>query len=126
MVSIEADYTIRITRGDTATLEFAFAGDPPGENDRVISALKKSVYDEESLWVKELQYIGSDGTGDGRVSYFRMKIASEDTMNLAKPQNYWDLRVLYENGDITTPFESAQFKVSEAVTGIPVDAPGEG
>lgn len=120
MFTVDAKYNISITRGDTATLELTFTGDVPGENDRVIASLKKNPKKADEIWEKELELYGS-GTGDDGEPYttYLLELASADTEGQAFGGYFWDLRILYADGQITTPFPPAAFNVLEVVTDLP-------
>ena len=106
------EMAISITRGDTATIEITFDGDTPGEDDTVIASLKRSTRKkDEAIWEKTLTM-----EDDGK---FLLNLASEDTENLAYGSYFWDLRILYSDGQITTPFAPAKFNVLEVVTDLP-------
>lgn len=109
-------FDLTITRGDTASIEFTFTGDAPSESDRVIAAMKPDKKKKDTLWEKTLER-----TADGK---YVLRIESQDTEDL-KFGNYWyDIRVLYEDGEIVTPMEPARFTVGEVVTNLPDDASG--
>lgn len=119
MFAVDSGNGISITRGDTATLEITLTGDAPGENDQVIAMLKKSARKTDSFWEKALALTGS-GTGEGGAySTWELDLRSEDTLALPFGNYYWDIRILYEDGQITTPFAPAAFNVLEVVTEIP-------
>lgn len=110
MFDISSDYSITITRGDTATLEITFYGDAPESGDTVIAALKKAPGREAIReWTLSRQ---NDGT-------FLLSIDSADTADLPFGRYFWDLRVLYEDGQVTTPFAAKTFQVTEVVTDLP-------
>ena len=123
MFSVDANYGIRITRGDTASLEVTFEGDAPGAEDTVIASVKKGAKKPDTLLEQELQLVGTgtDGEGAEAVSWskYLLTIASEDTEKLAFGGYVWDLRILYADGQITTPFPPAAFDVLEVVTELP-------
>ena len=105
-------FAIQITRGDTATVELTFEGDAPGANDVVIASLKKNTKKTQAPeWEKTLER-QNDGT-------YLLELASSDTENLTQKDYYWDLRILYEDGQITTPFTPALFRVLDVVTNLP-------
>ena len=110
-------YAISLTRGDTATLEITFTGDAPTANDQVITALKKNANRKSAIWEKT---IPRQPTGE-----YLLDIASEDTEDLQPGDYWWDIRILYEDGQITTPFSPAAFHVLEVVTNLP-ETEGDG
>lgn len=123
MFAVDPGNGISITRGDTATLEITFEGDAPGASDRVIAMLKKSARKTDSFWEKELELEDSgEHEKDGEtVSYstYLLDLSSEDTLALPFGNYFWDLRILYGDGQITTPFAPAGFNVLEVVTDLP-------
>lgn len=127
MFTIDSAQGIRITRGDTATLELRFEGDAPGENDRVIASLKKSARKDRdsALWEKELVLTEFGVSNRIPFSTWQMDLASEDTLDRAFGNYWWDVRILYADGQITTPFAPAGFEIAEVVTDLPEegDAP---
>lgn len=120
MFTVDDKYAIEITCGDTAALELTFTGDPPGQSDQVIAALKKSAGSgQEAIWEKSLALTGS-GTDQGHAySTWIMALESEDTSVPGVGSYYWDMRVLYADGQITTPFPPAAFKILSVVTDLP-------
>jgi hypothetical protein len=123
MFTVDANNGIRITRGDTAALEITFEGDVPGAEDRVIAMIKKGPKKNEALWEKELTLYDSGERQEGQTavpfSTYLMELESEDTQALPFGSYAWDLRILYSDGQITTPFAPAAFEVLEVVTDLP-------
>lgn len=117
MFTIDESYNIAITRGDTATLEIAFDGDAPGAEDSVLAAVKRTAQRREAVLERTLAR-QQDGT-------YLLSLASEDTANLAFGTYYWDLRVIYADGQVTTPFAPAKFAVCEVVTDLPEGDDGD-
>lgn len=107
-------FNLTITRGDTATLELTFEGDAPAAADSVIAQVKKSPQ-RLSCEIEKTLLRQEDGT-------YLMEFASADTAELPFGTYSWDLRILYADGQVTTPFAPAQFRIVEVVT----DLPGEG
>lgn len=116
MFEINSDYSISLTRGDTATLELTFTGDAPEEDDTVIAALKISANRKDAIWEKEIAR-QEDGT-------YLLTIDSADTVNLPFGRYFWDLRIIYSDGQITTPFLPKLFRVLEVVTDLPEEGDG--
>lgn len=117
MFDIATDFAIRLTRGDTATLEITFSGDAPEAGDTVLAALKRTAGQRDALlsWTLPRQNDGS----------YLLRIESADTVGLAVGRYYWDLRVCYSDGQVTTPFAARPFDLTEVVTDLPEagDAP---
>lgn len=99
---------ISITRGDTATLEITFQGDVPTDGDTVVMALKASPKKSETIWEKS-----ASAFDEGVVCF---EIAVEDTADLPFGTYYWDLRIFYSDGQVTTPFSPKKFVIQEVVT----------
>lgn len=107
----EKNMAITITRGDTATLEVSFSGDAPGQEDLVIASLKRGVGKGKAL--KEWTLLREEN------GQYLMQIKSEDTEPLPFGEYAWDLRIIYNDGQITTPFAACPFVVSAVVTDLP-------
>ena len=103
-----SNLNIAITRGDTATLEITFEGDIPTDGDTVVMALKTSPNKSECIWEKE-----ATSFEEGVLRY---DITTEDTADLPFGTYYWDLRIFYKDGQVTTPFSPKKFVVQEVVT----------
>ena len=116
MFTIDSNYAITLTRGDTATLEITFEGDAPTAEDTVIAAVKASKSAPDAVLEKAL--VKEDDQGETGTKWL-LQIESADTEPLAFGAYWWDLRVLYADGQITTPFPPAPFKVAEVVTDLP-------
>lgn len=100
------DLNITLSRGDTATLDLTFSGDVPQAGDTVVMSLKTSPNDKKPKWEKVVK-------GAPTVSF---EIDSADTAGLPFGTYYWDARIFYQNGNVTTPFPPKKFVVSEVVT----------
>ena len=113
---------ITITRGDTGTLEIVFTGDRPlaANRDTVIAALKKTASRKDAIWEKTLIETET-GTGEsGAYSKYELELESSDTESLSFGAYCWDFRILYGDGQITTPFRKpAVFTVTEVATNLP-------
>ena len=103
----ESTLEMRLTRGDTVTLEFQFEGDIPGANDYVCFTIKKATGDKNFKVEKEMTQIESD--------VFRVEINAQDTMYLPFGKYTWDIRVFYQDGQVTTPMNPSPFIVAEVV-----------
>lgn len=110
MFKVADDFSITITRGDTAALEVQFTGDAPGNDDLVVASVKKSVGNTQTFIRKILQNTGENA--------FTFVLESADTQNMDYGRYAWDLRIIYEDGAILTPFANRPFVVSEVVTDI--------
>ena len=111
MFDIATDFAIRLTRGDTATLEIEFSGDAPEAGDTVLAALKRTPSQKEAIlsWTLPRQ-------GDGT---YLLRIASDDTAALPVGRYCWDLRIVYSDGQVTTPFAARPFELTDVVTDLP-------
>ena len=96
---------VTISRGDTGTLTITLTGDVPADNTVALITVRKDVNKTDFEWEKHLAV--NDGT-------IVVPLSSEDT-DLPWHDYCWDLRLLYENGDIFTPFPPALFRVCEVV-----------
>lgn len=119
MFTIDASNGISITRGDTAGLEITFTGDAPEGNDTVLATLKKSARKDSAIWQKELELTESGVSQSSAFSTYTLELNSEDTLDLPFGSYLWDIRILYSDGQITTPFAPAAFNVLEVVTDLP-------
>lgn len=110
MFDISTGYAISLTRGDSATLEITFSGDIPTAEDTVIAALKRSPSQRDAVlsWTLERRAGGE----------YILQIQSDDTENLATGRYYWDLRVCYADGQVTTPFAARPFDLTDVVTDL--------
>ena len=113
MFTVSSDMAVTLTRGDTATLEIVFKGDVPEAEDTVIAALKRAPGRREVLFEKTLI---REETGN-----YLLVIDSADTEGLAFGQYAWDLRIIYADGQVTTPFAAAPFNLTEVVTDLPAE-----
>lgn len=109
---------IAVTRGDTGTVTLTFTGDDTPENGTIaLVTVKKNVDSEEPLWEKRVTI------ADGKAE---VGLRSEDT-DVAYGKYWWDVRLLYTNGDVYTPMKPAEFRVLEAVgDAVPLEETGTG
>lgn len=105
MFILDDDLNITISRGDTATLDLTFSGDVPKAGDTVVMALKTTPRDKNPRWEKVAK-------GAATVTF---RIEPEDTKDLPFGDYYWDARIFYQNGNVTTPFPPKRFTVSEVI-----------
>ena len=96
---------VTISRGDTGTLTITFTGDVPDDNTVALVTVRKNVNDIEPVWEKRL------AINDGVVV---VPLTQADT-DIPWFDYWWDVRLLYQNGDVYTPFEPAMFRVCEVV-----------
>jgi len=102
MVIVEGT-TIRMTRGDTATLTIHFDGDIPEDGTLCVMSVKTNVFASTPLIEKSLP------VEDGAVTF---DLLAEDTIPLAVGEYKWDIRLFYETGEwVATPFMPAPFIV---------------
>lgn len=102
-----SDFTIRLSRGDTLGLEFQFEGDIPTGEDQVYFTVKRTPHDTKFKMEKKCILYGED------LAY--ISIGPEDTVNLPFGKYFWDLRVFYSDGNITTPVSPCPFILEEVV-----------
>ena len=118
---------ITITRGDTGTLEIVFRGDVPlsTNRDTVIAALKKSASRKDATWEKTLVETETGEDDGGAYSKYELELESNDTESLSFGTYCWDFRIIYGDGQITTPFRKpASFVVAEVATNLPREGDG--
>ena len=108
------DLNIFLTQGDTASLEITFEGDVPGEGDVVVMAVKERPGVSQELIHKEI-------TGATTVIF---TVEPEDTEQLTFGTYWWDLRIYYEDGQVTTPFHPRKFVVEPVVANEPEEENG--
>ena len=96
---------VTISRGDTGTLTITFTGDVPDDNTVALVTVRKNVNDIDAVWEKRLEI------NEGVVV---VPLTTEDT-DIPWFDYWWDVRLLYQNGDVYTPFEPALFRVCEVV-----------
>lgn len=82
----------------------------------VIASVKPNPKQQRALMRRELKR-QPDGT-------YLFDIASSDTELFPFGTYWWDIRVLYGDGQIITPFPPAPFKLVEVVTDLPGDGEG--
>ena len=97
---------IFVSKGDTGNITVTFTGeDTPPDNTIALVTVKKTADREEHIWEKELTVTNA------RVV---IPLRTVDT-DLAYGRYYWDLRLLYDNGDVYTPMKPAEFRVVETI-----------
>lgn len=111
MLSVGEDYSITLTRGDTATLEFKFEGDAPTSEDTVIAAVKMIKSCDTPSISKVLEYQSED-------DIWIMHFDSVDTEALKPGSYWWDIRIQYNEGQVTTPIRPSPFIITEVVTDL--------
>ena len=112
VLSVGEDYSITLTRGDTATLEFKFTGDAPTSEDTVVAAVKMIKSCDTASIDKVLEYHSVE---DVWVLHFD----SADTEALKPGSYWWDIRIQYHDGQVTTPIAPSPFLIMEVVTNLP-------
>ena len=101
--------SIAISREDTAVFTVTFDGDDiPEDGTAVILTVKPSLEKESSVIEKQLQI------QDGQIV---IALNSEDT-DLPPRHYYWDLRILYNNGEVFTPMQPGNFIIREVVGNV--------
>ena len=96
---------ITISRGDTGALTVTLTGDVPADGTIALVTVREDINMAAAVWEKRIEI--NDGT-------MVIPILSEDT-DIPPMDYYWDIRLLYQNGDIYTPFAPALFRVCEVV-----------
>lgn len=110
MLYVNADGTIRLTRGDTAQLEITIKNGLTEEvydmapNDILSFTIKKSVKDETALVHKE-----SKGTNT-------FHIEPKDTAELSFRKYFYDVQLARANGDVYTVIVPTTFEIMKEVT----------
>lgn len=94
-----------LTRGDSADINIELYNEDgtiyvPASGDIVLFSLKKHLYDTEPILTKE-----------GLTIIFE----SEDTRELPCDTYYYDVKVLFENGEVQTVFPTNYFELRENV-----------
>lgn len=96
---------VTISRGDTGSLTVTLTGDVPDNNTVALVTVRKDINMVDSVWEKRINVTG------GQVV---IPLDTEDT-DIPWYDYYWDMRLIYQNGDIYTPFPPALFRVCEVV-----------
>ena len=96
---------VTISKGDTGTLTITLTRDVPADGTTALVTLRKNINMVDAVWEKRIP------VENGVVI---IPLTSEDT-NIPWFDYWWDIRLLYENGDIYTLFEPALFKVCGVV-----------
>lgn len=96
---------IYISRGDTETLVVDFECDVPPDNTQVIMTLKRYPNNSNALWVKNA--VVKNGS-------FTVRFSSSDT-NFTPSIYKYDIKLVYEDGEIYTPMLPADFHILEVV-----------
>lgn len=96
---------ITISRGDTGTLTVTLTGDVPDDGTVALVTLRRDVNKTDAVWEKRISIL------DGAIV---IPLTKADT-DIPWFDYVWDIRLLYQNGDIYTPFEPALFRVCEVV-----------
>lgn len=110
MLYVEADNTIKLTRGDTAYLEVPLVDDVTGEpyemqsGDTLTLSVKKTVKDAECCFSKVVR-----GTNI-------FKIVQADTADCEFTKYKYDIQLDTANGDTFTVIETACFTILPEVT----------
>lgn len=96
---------ITISKGDTGTITVTFSGEVPDNNTVALVTVRENVNKCRAVWEKRLAVY------DGAII---INLLSEDT-DIPFNTYVWDIRLIYENGDIYSPFMPAKFTVCEVV-----------
>lgn len=97
---------ICVSKGDTGTITLNFTGeDVPDNTVTALVTLRKSVDSPEPIWEKRLPI--EDGA-------CVIPLGRENT-NIPYGKYAWDVRLLYESGEVYTPMKPAEFRIVEVV-----------
>lgn len=97
---------IEISKGDTGIITLRFTGDDVPPNDtNALFTVRKNIDSEDKLIEKTLAIT------DGECI---VPLTVSDT-NIPYGRYWWDVRLLYDTGDIYTPMKPAEFRVVEVV-----------
>lgn len=97
---------ISISRGDTGVITITFTGDDaPDDTVKALFTVRKNIGDEEAVYEKEI------AISEGKCV---IGFSAEET-EIAVGRYYWDIRLLYENGEVYTPMKPSEFRIVEVV-----------
>lgn len=96
---------IQISHGDTAQLTYTFESDAPDNGTVAIFTVKRGAVGNEEILRKESEII------DGIVTFI---LEHEDT-DIPFGSYQYDIRCLYENGDVYTPMPPCAFDIVEVI-----------
>lgn len=100
---------ITISSGDNATLTITLTGEVPADGTTALFTVRKSVdlteapVIEKELTVSSGQVVVDLTSAETEIPWF---------------DYVWDLRLIYENGDVYTPFAPEIFRVCEVVGNV--------
>ena len=96
---------VTISRGDTGTLTVTLTGDVPDNSTIALVTVRHDVNRTNVVWEKNFT------VNDGQII---IPLTKNET-DIPWFDYVWDIRLLYENGDIYTPFAPSVFRVCEVV-----------
>lgn len=100
---------ISISSGDNATITLTLTGDVPADGTDCLFTVRKSVdLTEDPVLEKHIT------VQSGQVV---IDLTSEET-EIPWFDYVWDIRLIYENGDVYTPFAPEIFRVCEVVGNV--------
>ncbi len=99
------DGNITLSRGDTATIALELESDASLEGVEAIVTLKRKPGDASALWVK--RYLIENDT-------VFVSLSPEDT-SFPVGRYWWDVRLVFPNGDIITPVQPKAFMIAAVV-----------
>lgn len=96
---------IAISRGDTKSFTVTFKNDVPPDGTIARVSMQKTISKDPNLWSKDIPVSGGAVTID---------ISSSDS-NYPFGEYVWDLRLLYQDGNIYTPINPSPFIIKGVV-----------
>lgn len=105
MLTVEGN-DIALTRGDSLTLALCFEGRTVPPTARARFSVKRCPQEEAPLIERTLPVTDSRAL---------LRLAPSDTQALPPRTYFWDVRLLYADGTVTTPMDYAAFEVLEVI-----------
>ena len=96
---------ITISKGDTGIITVTLTGEVPDNNTVALVTVRENVNTCNVVWEKRLPI-------DNGVII--IDLTSENT-DIPFHSYVWDIRLIYENGEVYTPFPPAKYKICEVV-----------
>lgn len=99
---------VSVSKKDSASYTVTFDGDIPPDGTEALVSIKRNPNVNEAMLEKK--YTISDGMID-------VNFTSEET-DFVPSVYYWDIRLIYEDGKVFTPFNPAKFEILEVVGNV--------